>query len=138
MDLNGRTIREPSCLGATRIDGEAVSHISYISSYLCMHKLLPKGQSTQVHGPKPLCVLRWAPKAYISFISQYQYLCNYHIACMSPQKAKAPKHTAQNLYVCSDGPQTPLISYHLYYCIWKGRVPSNNFANNLLYTYIHI
>ena len=54
---------------------------------------------------------------HISSVSQYLYLCNHHIACIRPQKAKAPKHTVQNFYVCSDGPQRPLISYHLYHCI---------------------
>ena len=54
---------------------------------------------------------------HISSVSQYLYLCNHYIACICPQKAKAPKHTAQNLYLYSDGPQRPLISYHLYHCI---------------------
>ena len=50
----------------------------------------------------------------ISHVCQHLYLCNHHTACISPQKAKAPKHTAQILYVCSDRPQRPLISYLKY------------------------
>ena len=38
------------------------SIISFISSFLCMHYLVPKGQYAQVHGPNPLCVLRWTSK----------------------------------------------------------------------------
>ena len=105
--------------------------IAYISSYMCIHHLVPRGQCAQVHGSKSMCVLRRAPKAYItsissyliyitishlyhhisfvSSVSQYLYLCNHHIACIRPQKVRAPKHTAQNLYVCSNGPQSPIL-----------------------------
>ena len=55
----------------------------------------------------------------ISVCISFLYHCNHHTACLYPQKAKTPKHTAQSLYVCSDGPQRPLISYNLYHCIWR-------------------
>ena len=112
-----------------------VSIISYISSYRCIYDLVPKGQCAQVHAPKPLCVLRRAPNAYIlsvssylvciiisrlyhhipsvSSVSQYMHLCNHYTACICSQKAKVPKHTAQSLYVCLDGPYRPLISSHI-------------------------
>ena len=111
-----------------------------ISHHICACIIQsPNYKSAQAHGPKPLCVLRRAPKACISIsvCISYLYLCNHHTACICPQKAKAPKHMAQSLYVCSDGPQRPLISYHLHHCIWKGRILSNDFKNNH-YTHIHI
>ena len=119
-----------------------------------MHKLVPKGQkrpSTRLKasvctqtGPKGLyliciscitifvCIICISMSVYIS----YMYHCT-HTTCICPQRAKAPKHTAQSLYVCSDGPQRPLISSHPYYCIWRGKVLSNDFKNNL-FTHIHV
>ena len=84
-----------------------------ISHHICVCIIQSsRDKSAQAHSPKPLCVLRRASKACISIYVciSYQYLCNHHTARISPQKAKAPKHTAQSLYVCSDGPQRPLIS----------------------------
>ena len=58
-----------------------------------MHNLVPKGQSAQAHDPKPLCVLRWAPKASISSVSsvsQYLSVSNVCITVLIPH-AYAPK-----------------------------------------------
>ena len=73
--------------------------------------------------------------SFVSFVSQYLYLCN-HLCIHMPQNAKAPKQIAQSLYVYSNGPQWPLISYHLYQCIWRGWVMSNDFVTTF-YTHVH-
>ena len=118
-NLDGQTIREPTCPGAiTGRQGNVISYLIYLIISL-MHELVPKGQGAQAHSPKPLCVLRHVPKAYISYVlfvsqylsvSQYLYLCNHHTTWLFSQKAKAPKYTAQSLYVSSEGPQRPFIS----------------------------
>ena len=111
-----------------------------------MHNLVPKGQKRPSTRPKASVCAQTGPKGLyliriicilIFVCISYMYLCNHHTACICPQKAKVPKHTAQSLYVCSDGPQRTLISYHLYHSIWRGRVLSNDFKNNH-YTHIHI
>ena len=53
--------------------------ISYNSSFLWMHDLVPKGQCL-----KPLCVLKRVPKAYIWYVSSYLIyiiclICNLNI-----------------------------------------------------------
>lgn len=40
-----------------------ISVIESLLSLYCMHKP-PKGTRAQTHGPKPLCVIRRAPKAF--------------------------------------------------------------------------
>ena len=98
---------------------------------MCIHNLVPKGQKRPSTRPKAFVCAQTGPKGMyliciicvicisISVCISYLYLCNHHTACICPQKAKAPKHTAQSLYVCSDGPQRHLISSHLYHCIWR-------------------
>ena len=119
-----------------------ISH--HISSYLWIHNLVRKGQKHPSIRPKTYVCTQTGPKGLyliciicisIFICISYLYLYNHHTACICPQKAKAPKHTAQSLYVCSDGPQMPLISSVSLYL--EGRVLSNDFKNNL-YTYIHI
>ena len=78
-----------------------------------------------------ICIIRIS----ISVCISYMYLCNYHTSFICPQKVKAPKHTIQIIYVCSDGTQRPLISFVSLYL--EGRVLSNDFKNNL-YTHIHV
>ena len=119
-----------------------------------MHNLVPKGQKHPSTRPKASVCTQTGPKGlyliciiYIICILIFvciscMYLCNHHTTCKCTQKAEMPKHTAQSLYVCSDRPQRPLISshlisFHLYHCIWRGRVLSNDFKNNH-YTHVHV
>ena len=109
-----------------------------------MHNLVPKGQKRPSTRPKASMCTQTSPKGLyliciicisISVCISYLYVCNHHTPCICPQNAKAPKHTVQSLYVCSDGPQRPLISFVSLYV--ERRVLSNDFKNNL-YTHIHI
>ena len=101
---------------------------SHSSSYLCFHNLVPKGQKLPSTWSKASVCTQTGPKGLylihiicisISVCISCMYLCNHHTTCICPRKAKAPKHTAQSLYVCSNGPQRPLISSRMYHCIWR-------------------
>ena len=134
--------------GATQIDRKISSHIS---SYLCMHNLVPKGQKRPSTRPKASMCTQTSPKGLylICIICISIYVCisyMYHLhlnICLiviiphayAPKRQKHPNTRPKTSMCVQTGPKgLYLISSHMYHCIWRGRVLSNDFPNNILYT----